>query len=1203
MKCPCNHTKKNKRMKVSIFNCMVFFLLLGNVILGKCNERAPNIDSTEHKLPVINIPNIDGIQTVKALVRVKPKETNNALTLIDSELRYRPVDESDNRQLWWIIQDYEYHAFAFSNASNTNLWLYYDSSTERLSTVKSDKKTSDDSLLEEYLEKQYFFEFEIFDPELTSSYAIRNLYSKSYLKTANLDSEYSNWRLGIGDFVSDQHSSIYFNLEVFQGYSGGEFVYLPMSETDSHTQTKEDRSLNIEAAHLITTNKSFLSSSYGFLINRLGGENMFKVSFDNLVTESVVGLLHYKATMFNNTFYQKEGSRKPIAGIKVKDNVIYLFNKDNIVSTSFDKEIPIVFGYKNGELIASQNGETKRIGGVPTPTLLNSTDGNKIKLLMQLPYGGISIGYNPSILLFGNDFEGEDHVPIVMTNPYMSVLEDPEKRTTEFDWTAKTYRLRYRDGTIFNEEVQSPFYYNKEEFNAISAKYASDKNCSDRVCYIGGEDFEYYDGWELIAHDFGYDRFGNEKPSPELRIEPYMVLYNRYISKLRVFVYMNNQTIANNLKITLSDGPKTGILEQYKPARLWGSYLQGRALDDPQLSTAEYSKMMRLKSTGRSFYFADFTFSYDPCISKYESNLRITVSKVTQGDLEIVGRTKGGAIPVNSPAISDWLSNSNHYLTGVLNAPYGELNYTLGDINFRNFNQWGQQEWNNTASFVLPGKKVQAWEKKFAQLTSSGFANVATGFETLGIAQIIIGSAKIATALDPTGISGKVAIAAGQLLSSAGLILIGEGFGTVSGAFHLKYKSLSDTPDKNIKVTLPDPQPSVVFSELAAKGTLSIETLVFDDVIITTPGSKYSELAPNDHLEGSKGSYPLYNQSLGAFNLLYQPNIALSIVKQSKDIGGYIRLKNHPYLTVNGGIDYLGGFFMVNYIVTTYDTSGYSTKSNRSKPYLLTNKKISGVKDLPTLLDISELLDKKTLLTNINQYKNSGGDDIENKINDWIEVNLEVEFFGYTGKNSDGTYGVANLSNSYKSRQVSNYEDAVGINEDISSLLINFSDLSFGDSYLGNDIELWGENYLISPTTDNYSGKMNNYCGYDSEKNNPRKLRKKLKQYSAKSKKNFAPKDEKTNLLDPVKEEDILVYPNPSDGIFTIDYLPKKAGKVEFQVYNSKGDLLVEHFDYVSSTRVIKKAKINISNLDHGIYFLIVRYESGESYEKELIKN
>ena len=864
-----------------LLGCLILSCFFNDKLFGKRSNSLTDNDSSETRLPNIDIPEIDGIQTVKALIRLKPKGTSQSLALIDSELRYLPIDESDNRQLWWIIQDYQYHAFALVNASNTDRWLYQDISTESLIVIANNKKITDDPLLGEYLEKQYFFEFEFFDPSMTSSYAIRNLHSKDYLQTFHLKSEYLNWRLGIGDFNLEQQSS-YFDIEVFEGYSNDDFVYLPMSETEDHTQTKENRSLSIKANHRITDNKAYLSSSYGFLINRLGADNIFKITFDSLVMESVIGLLHYKAAVFNNSFYQKQGSRKPIAGIQIKDNNISLFNKDIVVPTAFKKGIPIILGYKNGEIIASQLGKTKSIGGVPTPTLLNSSDGNKIKLLMYLPNGKISIGYNPSILLFGFDFKGRDNMPFIMTNPYLSVLENPEKRTTNFDWTSKTYHLRYRDGLTFNEQVSSPFYYNKDEFSAISAKYASDEDCHDNACYIGGEDFEFYDGWELIAHDFGYDRFGNEKHSSELRVEPYMVLYNRYTSKLRVFVYMNNQTIANNLKITLSNGPRTGVIEQYRPAQLWGSYLQGRALDDPELSTAEYSKMVQLKSTGRSFYFADFTLSYSPCISRNESNLRISVSKITQGNLEIVGRTKGGVIPVNSPSISDWLSNSNHYLTGVLNTPYGELNSTLGDINFRNFNQWGIQQWNNTASFVLPGKKVHAWEKQFSQLASSGYSTAATGFQMSGAARIIIGTAKIATAFDPTKISPKLIVAVGQALNASGLIMKGTGFGTVSLAFQLKYESLRDTPDKNIRIALPSPQPSVVFSELVAKGTLSIETTVFDDVIITTPGSKYSSLAPNDFREGSKGKYPLYNQSLGVFNLLYRPKIALSIIKQSK---------------------------------------------------------------------------------------------------------------------------------------------------------------------------------------------------------------------------------------------------------------------------------------------------------------------------------
>ena len=1175
---------------------LVYLLLNSGYILLGHDEQVSVVDndSIEHKLPIINIPDIHGVQTVKALVKIKPHSTNKALTLIDSEFRYLPINESDNRQLWWIIQDYEYHAFAFSNASNTDLWLYYDASTENLSTVKSDNKTSDDPFLGEYMQKQYFFEFELFDPDMTSSYAIRSLYSKNYLQTTNLDSVYSNWRLKIGHFILNRNA-MHFNIEVFKGIPGEEFVSLPMSETDDHTQIKDSLSLvKIKANHLITDNKAYLSSSYGFLLNKLGGEEMFKITFDSLVTQSMVGLLHYKAVPFSNSFYQKKGSRKPIAGIGVKDDTVYLFNKDNIVPTSFEKGVPIVFGYKNGELIANQSGDSQSIAGVPTPTLLNSTDGNKIKLLMRLPYGKTAIGYNPRILLFGHDFRGKDSVSTVMTNPYLSALEDPETRTTTFDWTAKTYDLRYKvNGRVVNEKALSPFYYDNEEFSGINAKH------DFRGVYIGGEDFEYYDGWELIAHDFGYDQLGNKKSSSKLKREPYMILYNRYTSKIRVFVYMSNPTIANNLKITLSDGLRSGILEKYQPARLWGSYLQGRALDDPHLSNAEYSKMVQIRSTGTGFFcFADFTLSYSPCISKYESNLRITVSKITQGNLEIVGKTQGGVIPVNSPGISDWLSNSNHYLTGVLSTPYGELSTTLGDITFRNFNKWGAKDWGNTASFILPGKKIKDWEKEMTRLQYKGEETIASGAFISGAGRILVGSSMIATAFDITNISTKIAVGIGEIMDATGTIVRGNGRALIAAAIRLKYKNLKDEPDKNIRVTLPDSQPSVVFSELAAKGTLSIETLVFDDVVITTPGSKYSELAPNEYLNGSKGSYPLYNQSLGTFNLLYQPKVALSIVKQSKDIGGYIRLKKHPYIGVNGDVDYLGGFFMINYVVTTYDSLGYSTESRHSKPYLLTDRKIPGIRFLPMTLDISELLDKETLLANINQYTNSGGYDIESKLNDWVTVELEIEFFGYTGKNSDGTYGVSDLSNSYKSHQVVNYEDATGVDQDIYSLLANFSDLSFGNDYLGDDIELWEEHYLISSTMDGYSKKMDQYCDCNFKSEELRKWKTIRKDENSESE-----KDTKVNSTQTIEKKGILVYPNPSDGIFTIDYVPKETGKIILRIYDSNGNVLITHAGHASSTYSAKKAKINISYLKPGIYILEIRHKSGSKYIRKLIKN
>ena len=295
----------------------------------------------------------------------------------------------------------------------------------------------------------------------------------------------------------------------------------------------------------------------------------------------------------------------------------------------------------------------------------------------------------------------------------------------------------------------------------------------------------------------------------------------------------------------------------------------------------------------------------------------------------------------------------------------------------------------------------------------------------------------------------------------------------------------------------------------------------------------------------------------------------------------------------------MGGFFLANYVVTTYDSLGYSTKSNRSRSYLINNNKVNGVSFLPTSLDISELLDKEALLSNLAQY---AGGDIENKINDWVTVDMEVEFYGYTGKNSDGTYGIANLSNSYKSHQVSSYENATGVDQDISELLADFSYLSFGDSYLGNDIELWGKSYLVSPTVDNYSENMDLYCQNTTAGNSLKTIRRRTKESFSKNKKNLNYSALNIDLSNEI-EGGLLVYPNPSNGIFTIDYLPKEKGKIELLIYDENGELLIAHKDYVLSTHLVKKVKINLDNLKSGIYILTIRDDSGKGYAKKLIKN
>ncbi len=88
--------------------------------------------------------------------------------------------------------------------------------------------------------------------------------------------------------------------------------------------------------------------------------------------------------------------------------------------------------------------------------------------------------------------------------------EKPTKRNT-FDWRTPSY---YTNATyVVNNPVPSPFYKD-DNFNVSH--------------FLDNKDMQPQDGWEIIKYDFGTPSRATDYV--------YMVLYNKYLGKLRVFL-------------------------------------------------------------------------------------------------------------------------------------------------------------------------------------------------------------------------------------------------------------------------------------------------------------------------------------------------------------------------------------------------------------------------------------------------------------------------------------------------------------------------------------------------------------------------------------------------------------------------------------------------------------------------------------------
>ena len=224
----------------------------------------------------------------------------------------------------------------------------------------------------------------------------------------------------------------------------------------------------------------------------------------------------------------------------------------------------------------------------------------------------------------------------INTDPFNPRINpDPNGRKNTFDYTATGWPLRtlYLTGDSYK---QSPFY--------------SDNNSSIEHLYAPNDgvlDMMPFNGWEIIKRDFGYE--DNGQPSPEKAKNPFIVLYNRYSGKLRVFVARFSQQNFNGANISvkfITDSPmQTSLLDLSTGVK---------AIDASFIRDQRLRSVVNFPSGPFEWFYSDFQMIYDPCTCFFTSKLEVNLSLSNTSIVNLTGTSNGtikaidGGAPTNS---------------------------------------------------------------------------------------------------------------------------------------------------------------------------------------------------------------------------------------------------------------------------------------------------------------------------------------------------------------------------------------------------------------------------------------------------------------------------------------------------------------------------------------------------------------------------
>jgi len=1211
--------------------------------------------TVQAQVPDIKIPKLYYGQQIRTLVvihsnirrgntdRILAKKTGDNNTL---QWENRVTTPIAARHLWFVVHDYLKDAFALVNAEN-NYWLYAPTPPDNYMgtlTIESAMLTSDGNDIAPADGSCYFnFYMPSFSayvggmaggvantprvynlgPNATDSSTV-DYSNPATLKLHALRTRSEHIVMGPLLLATDAQgplrsykgasppASATESCFRFERYSYPEgfspFVPVPFQPSVYHKAETHTLSAGNQVTRLCRTTATASTNpvakgtilSFHAQVLRRDADSLLKLDFKG-AKNAFVGWLSYEKTSYAQATVQNNIGNLPVKprfGVGITGNYLYVIHDglmDTITTaTAFKKSQPLYVSLRNGQMHISQqlNGSwsNRAFADVALGSILSTGLGSRAGLTASVDtQDTVLVAYKPGNWLFTTDGTGTEGAFIYSTNPDLPMTADPAASlSNRFDWRTKTYRLRYKNGgTVVTENVRSPFFANYPEFVGISAKYTPANE------HMGGEDNSPYSGWELIKADLGYANDGTLRPEVDLRTEPYMILYNRYQGTLRVFVYLNNMSIANNYKITLSatnlgiQGPNGN----YKPPFLWSSYLQGKALDDENLTAPDYYKAQQLNSSSSGrFYYTDFQVSYDPCVSFFESAIQVKVDKVTQGTMQIVGRSLGGSIP-GSTAINDWMSRNGNFLTGALNMPYGDLSQTMGDLTMNNYKQWGMSDVKNYAQFTLPGKKVEPWEREEARLKLMGESTKALGTSIVASGTALSAAGELASVYKFFGFeTGAPIKAAGKFMEATGKFTEASGTAMSARSLRIRYENLRDQPDKNIRVAMPDPQPSLVFSDLALQGTLSIQSPVFSNVYITTPGSKNATVAPEFRSgSGAKGDFPMYNEPLGLFGALTTPSVGLAVLGNN----ALVCLKEYPVVACNArALGVIQRVAAVQISVSTLDNEGVARLNKMTRSYVLTDApgQLETEDRLPARFNITDLIDWQTINASIQA---NGGAGLTNaqyaaKLQDWVKVDLQISYAQFAGKSPDGNHEGSMQSVSFPA-----YKSIVAAQSSTVSSVDAMATSAFPTYTLSNN-PLFGDRHMFDGNEDAMQTVMNTYC--TSHQVNQIRTTGGL----AKMAQSEEPESEKAESV--TEKDRISLYPNPTKDAVTVSYTARRKGAIAIELSDMNGRVLVKHNDSAAEDHEPKEAVVQMGTLPGGVYVLRIVFSDRSSYVQKVIR-
>lgn len=380
---------------------------------------------------------------------------------------------------------------------------------------------------------------------------------------------------------------------------------------------------------------------------------------------------------------------------------------------------------------------------------------------------------------------------------------------------------------------------------------------------------DHQNGWELLAVNLGFfpdgspytDVSGATNKHPRI---PYVILYHRYLSKIRVFANIGDEWATNNaydaVRIRLTLNNENGFEKN-------GLFRLQEGTDqtlDQTTDILSVGALAEAPNDKQRWFSADFTVAYDACVCDFASAINLDFELVKNIDFKLYGRgisTEEDIVNADGDFVQD------DFLSG----------FSVDQVN----------EEENGGGFVMYKKMEDLFDDYISRMESyqTELANVQQHNETIDRNLAIVKWVRHAVDVGVAAATGgggslSVSLTNDLLQYASGIVGSNVSSSELSDRWEAVFKEaekilgkeittfVNDNFKKKDPPTVPE-KPTVTFSEMYFDGRLTQNDPKNGPTIYTpgTYGNSITNDLPDQHF------YPVYNEALGVFALLRKPTI------------------------------------------------------------------------------------------------------------------------------------------------------------------------------------------------------------------------------------------------------------------------------------------------------------------------------------------